>query len=113
MIHIAFAYEPGLGSLRMRVQGHAGAAKKGEDLICASASMLAYTLGQAVCMLYEQRMLRRKPRIYIKEGCAEIIASPREGCLAEALMAFWTVQAGALVLSRNYPQFVTLDPAEV
>lgn len=31
---------------RLRVKGHAGYARKGEDIVCAACSILAYTLGQ-------------------------------------------------------------------
>lgn len=113
MITARFYFRPDKGSVHMILRGHAGAAPKGEDLVCASASMLAYALGQAVELLYEQGLLARRPRIRIREGSAVIAATPRAGALAETLLTFWVIQAGAYVLCRNFPQYVALEPMEV
>ena len=40
MVKIHFWQDKDNGSICMKVKGHAGAAPKGEDLICASATML-------------------------------------------------------------------------
>lgn len=113
MISIRFYQKKDKGSVHMTLRGHAGAAAKGEDLVCASATMLAYTAAQAMRFLYEQDKLKCRPRLRIREGEAVIIATPKPDALAEVLMAFWVVQAGVYVLSRNYPQYVTLEPLQV
>lgn len=113
MIHMAFRYQRRCGTLSMTLQGHAGAAKKGEDLVCAGATTLAYTLGQAVQEMYQMGLLRRKPRVCLQEGWAEILATPRATALAEGLMAFWTVQAGAAVLGKSFPEYVQLEPLRI
>lgn len=109
MITARFYRKPERGSVHMTMRGHSGAAPKGQDLICASATMLAYTAGQAVQFLYEQGKLKCKPKISIREGNATIIATPKEKALAETLHTFWVVQAGIHVLAHNYPQYVTLE----
>lgn len=109
MILARFYEKPGKGSIHMTLRGHAGAGDKGQDLICASASMLAYTAGQAVQFLYEQGMLKCKPRIRIREGSAEIIATPKFEALAETLHTFWVIQTGIYVLAHNYPQNVAVE----
>ena len=48
MITAKFYLKPSNGSIHMTLKGHAKAAPYGEDLICASATMLAYTVAQAV-----------------------------------------------------------------
>lgn len=101
------------GSIHMTLQGHAGAAPKGEDLVCASATMLAYTVAQAVQFMFEQGMLKKKPKISIKEGNAAVIATPTEETYAEVLHTFWVAQCGAHVLARNYPQYVRLEHLKV
>ncbi len=108
MIWIRFYRKEDQGSIHMVMDGHAGAAAKGEDLVCAAASMLAYTAAQAVQFLWEQGKLRCRPRIRIREGEAVIIATPKREAEAEALYLYWVVQAGAWVLARNYPRFVGL-----
>ena len=101
------------GSIHMTLQGHAGAAPKGEDLVCASATMLAYTVAQAVKFMFEQGMLKKKPKISIKEGNAAVIATPTEETYAEVLHTFWVAQCGVHVLARNYPQYVRLEHLKV
>lgn len=110
MVNVKFYRKQDQGSVHMVMEGHAGAAPKGSDLVCAGASMLAYTAGQAVRFLYEQGKLRCRPRIQVEEGRAVIIATPRGDFEAETLYLFWVVQAGAYALSRSYPQFVSLEP---
>ena len=109
MIIAKFYQKPRDGSIHMTLRGHAGAAPKGKDLICASATMTVYTLAQAVQFMFEQGMLKKKPKISIKEGKAAVIAVPQDECLAEVLHTFWVAQCGMHVLARNYPQYVKLE----
>ena len=97
------------GSLHMAAQGHAGAAPKGQDLVCAAASALAETLAQAVERLYYQGMLRRCPRVELVEGRAEIIAQPTARFYKETAMVFWTVQNGMGALAAGFPGNVKLE----
>jgi uncharacterized protein YsxB (DUF464 family) len=46
MLNITFA-ESG-NKLSLRLEGHAGYAEEGKDIVCASASILAYTLASFV-----------------------------------------------------------------
>lgn len=109
MIKAKFYQKPGNGSIHMTLQGHAKAAPYGEDLICASATMLAYTVAQAVQFMYEQGKLRKKPKISLREGRATIIATPNEEDYAEALHTFWVAQCGIHLLAHNYPRNVKLE----
>ncbi len=109
MITARFYQKPGKGSIHMVIKGHAETAPKGEDLICASATMLAYTVAQAVQFMYEQGKLKVKPKISLAEGDATIIATPKKDGYAEALHTFWVAQCGIHVLAHNYPQNVELE----
>ena len=113
MIHAMFTQDPEKGSVQMEMQGHAMTAPKGEDLVCAAATMVVYTLAQAVQFLYEQDRFLGKPKMQIVDGYANIVAYPKPNATAETLMAFWVAQAGAYVLERNYPGAVSLMPMEV
>jgi uncharacterized protein YsxB (DUF464 family) len=93
----------------MKVKGHSNTAPRGEDLVCASATMLVYTVAQAMTFMYEQGQIEEKPKMKIKEGKAVISAKPKEDYLAEVLHTFWVAQCGAHVLACNYPQFVSLN----
>lgn len=100
-------------SLHMEFNGHAGSAPRGEDLVCAAATMLAYTAAQAVQFLYEQGKLRKPPRIVLTDGAATVVATPLPETEAETMMVFWVAQAGAHVLARNYPQNAVLDTLHI
>lgn len=108
MITARFYLKPSQGSIHMTLKGHAGAAPKGEDLICAAATMVAYMAAQAVQFLWQEGKLKKKPKIHITDGEATVIATPTEDGYAEALHTFWVCQCGIHVLCHNYPHGVEL-----
>ncbi len=95
-------------SITLRLKGHAGMAKDGEDIICASASILAYTVAQSLQYLYEEGGLEEKPLLRLDKGDAEITAIPKRGSYNEALHTFFVAQVGYHLLAHNYPQYVEL-----
>ena len=109
MVKIHFWQEKDNGTIHMKVKGHAGTAPRGEDLVCASATMLVYTVAQAVSFMHEQGQLEEKPHIKIREGKAVVVARPKEDFLAETLHTFWVAQCGAHLLAKNYPEAVSLN----
>lgn len=109
MIVVRFYQKPSNGSVHMTMKGHAESAMKGEDLVCSAATMLAYTVAQAMQFMYENENLKKKPKISIKDGEATIIATPTEDAYAEVLHTFWVAQCGVHVLAHNYPQNVKLE----
>lgn len=110
MIQAAFYTDKSSGSISLKMRGHAGAAEKGNDIVCASASMLAYTLAQTIEYMHAEGGLRKKPRIDFTDGDATIVAKPKDESYAEALHAFFVVQVGFSLLAHNYPQYVELKP---
>ena len=92
----------------MELSGHAGQAKKGQDLICASASMLAYTVAQAVRFLFEEDKLLDEPQIGLEDGNALVEAAPKQEFFDETLHTFFVAQVGFHLLAHNYPQAVEL-----
>ena len=109
MITARFYQKPSNGSIHMTIKGHAGSAPKGEDIICSAATMLAYTVAQAVQFMYENDKLKKKPKVSFKDGESIVIATPTDEAYAETLHTFWVAQCGAHVLAHNYPQFVKLE----
>lgn len=100
---------------RVTVQGHAGAAPKGEDLVCSAASILVHTLAANVwCM--EQAHLCSGAVVDIKEGFAEVSCKAISGkvsCKARrgyenaVSSMFHAVCIGFEVLAENYPENVS------
>lgn len=95
--------------LHLTALGHAGAAPRGENLVCAGVSTLVQTLAEAVWRMYSQGMLRRVPRVEIEEGKAEILAEPKEGFCNECRMAFWVCQVGLGLLAENFRESVDVE----
>lgn len=58
-------------NFRLTMTGHAGHGKKGGDLVCAAASILAYTLAEDVREL-EQQGAVRETTVQLEDGYAEI-----------------------------------------
>ena len=50
MVVARFTMDEKKQSVTLKVKGHAGAAPQGYDTVCASASMLAYTVAQNIKM---------------------------------------------------------------
>ncbi len=109
MVKAEFFTNKEAGSITMKLSGHAGQANKGEDIVCAAASILAYTVAQAMQFMYEQGYLKKKPHIKLEEGDSVIVAKPNADGYAEALHTFFVAQVGYHLLARNYPQYVTLS----
>ena len=113
MVKIHFWQEKEKGTIHMKVKGHADTAPNGADLVCASATMLVYTVAQALVFMHEQGQLEEKPHIKIREGKAVVVAKPKEDYFAEALHTFWVAQCGAHTLASNYPEAVSLNHLKV
>ena len=113
MIKIHFWQDKEKGTIHMKVKGHADTAPKGADLVCASATMLVYTVGQALVFMHEQGQLEEKPHIKIREGKAVVVAKPKEDFFADVLHTFWGAQCGAHTLACNYPEAVELNHLKV
>lgn len=109
MIHAKFYCVDPEGSLHMVMWGHAGAAPKGQDLVCAGASVVACALAEGMEMAYEQGMLRRYPRIVLQAGKAEVIALPKTAFFRDVLMLFWMAEVAMNLLGREFPQNVSLE----
>ena len=109
MVKVHFWVDPESKSINMKLKGHANTAPKGQDLVCASATMLVYTVAQAISFMNEQGYLAEKPKIKIREGKASVSAIPKEEYYAEVLHTFWVAQCGAHLLSVNYPEAVSLN----
>ena len=109
MVQAEFFTNKESGSITLKLTGHAQQAKKGADIVCAAASILAYTVAQALQFMYEQGDLQKKPRIKLEEGDTIIVAKPKAASYAEALHTFFVAQVGYHLLAHNYPQYVSLS----
>lgn len=86
----------------LTIDGHAGSAPKGEDLVCAAVSMLAFTLEAAV----KDHMETLLPSVYHADGKIVIRCTPAPRHKKTCRTIFRTIFAGFELLGQQYPEYV-------
>lgn len=89
--------------LCLTVQGHGGG-KYGEDIVCAAASILVYTLASDLKRL--GRRWVRKMEVSLREGDAVISCREVHGSRAVLELIFESVCEGFRLLQEQYPDRV-------
>jgi uncharacterized protein YsxB (DUF464 family) len=85
--------------LSLRVKGHAGYAEHGYDIVCASASILAYTLASIVAS-YDV-----ESTIDLTSGDTTIECE----CNDDIANAYHYTKVGYTLLAEHYPRYVRLN----
>ncbi len=93
---------------RVTVEGHAGSAERGRDLICAAVSTLVLTLAENVARMKKAGWLEGHG-VEIMAGKARIQCLPREEWTGAAEVVFGAVFAGFELLGRKWPEFVKVE----
>ena len=96
------------GRMRITVEGHAGAAKEGEDIVCAGISMMVNALAGA---LEEAQERGRTTFTYERDdraGIARIQANPQMGSMAEIKAYFRMCVRGLQMLKNQYPRNIDI-----
>lgn len=93
-------------NLSLRLEGHAGYAEIGKDIVCASASILAYTLASIIDSFDEVESV-----INLESGNTTIECECKDDMtFTKVANAFHYTQVGYALLEHNYPQYVRLMP---
>ena len=93
---IRVSYSP--RALTLRVEGHAYRGRPGEDIVCAAASMLAYTAGYMLVQAEERGEARDVVTVYDR-GLAQISARAANAACARRLKrSFADICAGFRLL---------------
>lgn len=87
----------------IKLKGHAEYAEAGKDIICASASMLCYTLLQSLNFASEKL---EKLEGEVNPGDTLISCVPKEEFKKEIDIVYSTINSGFILLSANYPDYV-------
>lgn len=93
---------------RLTVTGHAESAEAGHDLVCASASMLAYTLAANVANMADNGQVR-EPIIRNEAGDTEISCNPRHNLKSSVTLVFDSVCVGFELLAHDYPEYISYE----
>lgn len=94
--------------MALKMNGHAGSGEVGHDLVCACASILAYTTAQMAKEFELRNKLLQCPLIRLSEGDARIVVKPKTKDVDEIWHTFNTIQAGFILLENNYPKFIKI-----
>ncbi len=96
--------------LILRLEGHAGQADIGHDIVCASASILAYTVAQFVKEAEAQGDLKSPPELKLESGDTVISCEPSDELIYMMQDMYLFAEMGYHLLAYNYPQFVEVTP---
>ena len=110
MVVAKFTMDESRRMVTLRVNGHAGQNTPGNDIICASASILAYTVAQNIKMAESRGILKYPPRVKIRSGDFTVTCRAKDDdSYAELLHTYLVVQTGYQLLAHNYPQYVAVE----
>ena len=113
MIKVKFSYDRDKRECSLTVNGHAGQAMIGEDIVCASASILAYTIAQVIKGMEHHGDLSEAPTIKLESGDATIVCRAKDDYLfSEMMQDFFVIRTGYTLLKHNYPLYVDFTDAE-
>lgn len=104
MIQVKFCREDNRFSFSCT--GHAGYGKKGQDIVCASATILAYTLAQNIQDREKDGIFVSKPILTLKPGKATIQVLAKEENKETVRVIFSVIGKGFACLAANYPNCV-------
>ena len=109
MIKVTIATEG--EKLSLRLEGHAEYAEVGKDIVCASASILAYTVAQIVRIKERDGCLTESAVVRLEGGDTEITCVPKDATSYDLLWdAYDFARVGYFLLAHNYPKYVRLMP---
>lgn len=111
MIILSSCKDKATGSMTLSLKGHSGMAEPGKDIVCASATMLAYTLADNVARMFEEDKLKRQPQIKMNRGDVYISARPKGEFYDEVNLVYQVILSGYALLCKNYPQYIKSDKA--
>lgn len=113
MIQVKYTYDRDKRECSLIVKGHAGYAEAGKDLVCASASILAFTIAQIIKSMHHHGDLADTPTLDLEDGDATIVCRAKDDYLfAEMMQDFFVIRTGYALLALNYPLYVEFIDGE-
>lgn len=88
-----------------RIQGHAGMAEKGQDIVCAAVSVLAQT-----AVLGLTRHLRLEPKVERQDGYLTCMFTEQDIIRMESVQAILiTMAIGLKEIAEQFPKYVRIE----
>ena len=91
---------------RVTVEGHAQSGEVGHDLVCASASILIYTIASFARNTTKAKQ-SHKLKIKLEEGNAEVGCKAKRPYKAAITLVFDAMCGGFELLAHNYPENIS------
>ncbi|MBR2987135.1 MAG: ribosomal-processing cysteine protease Prp [Clostridia bacterium] len=104
MITVGFREDDAEKIIEFTAKGHAGTAKHGEDLVCACASILAYTLIDNLMSLSGRQ---KEAVVSIEPGDTKAII-PLDAEYSVGKIIAHAIEKGYRLLASQYPQAVAI-----
>lgn len=92
----------------LKVNGHAGSGEVGHDLVCASTSILAYTLASFVKNMKEAGQVD-DPLITFEKGDVWISCDPPRELKPAVILVFDAICGGFELLARDYHDNISYE----
>ena len=93
---------------RVSVTGHAQSGEVGHDLVCASVSILVYTLASFVQNMKNAKQVYN-PTAELKEGDALISCDPPTKYKNSVTLVFDSICGGFDILAKNCPDNISFE----
>ena len=97
------------GKLKLEMNGHANAAEKGRDIVCAAESMLTQALLQTLLEMNEEKKLWLEWTGSAAAGYLKMEAAPLDDYKAEVRACFRICVTGLRMLAEKYPEYIELE----
>lgn len=91
--------------LALSVEGHAGYAEEGKDIVCSSVSILSLTLASFVERMQDEGVVK-EAKTDISKGNVYIEATPITTCFTRCKIVFDAICDGFRLLAEHYPDNV-------
>lgn len=93
---------------RVTVEGHARSGEEGHDLVCASATILVYTLASFVNNMKLAKQVYN-PTAKLNEGDALISCEPPKRYKNSVTLVFDSICGGFDILAKSYPDNISFE----
>ena len=98
------SYDP--DRLHLRVEGHAGSAPAGEDLVCAAVSVLVWTL---LAEAEAEERFHMEAVTDEENAVIDVRCCPEGATVWACRYLFDIVMSGFALLAENYPEYIRID----
>lgn len=95
-------------NMELCVEGHANYDAKGRDIVCASISILFYTLAFSL-KKGEKMLVKDSLKSEVGDGYSLVSCKPKGKYIQNIESIYWVCLNGLELLAEDYPEYVSLE----